>query len=213
MLLRACVAAAVVATGSGCGVDRTPTSDLSIAFEAKYDSGFEDLTADATLRDLSKNGLLYELGPDERLHVTFRGRSVERITPLESAPQADETITFTLERGGGDDVSVTGRFPPPITITSPASGKASEELLVTWSPTSTDAMRWRAYESCRLVSNDGPIREDVGSLAFPPNVFAGCSSPLDLLLFRQRRLTMDTRAATTTLTMEQVQHIDVRLEP
>jgi hypothetical protein len=150
--------------------------------------------------------------PYEGIHkvaVTFRGHELtldydgtidppyQTTIPLESDLAEGEPMTFVLERADEAPVVAAATAPADFVIAPPASTRATDPVLVTWSPTSSDPMQWAADPRCvaDIGYADGPIPQDTGSIEFPPGVLARldlptkCTTSLAIGRFRESRAT------------------------
>lgn len=223
MLVRVCLATAIVSAGCDDGI---ATSEISANLVARFDES--ELEVEVSLSPD------YVVSAGESLYITFRGARIGlqplrypegtyeslfekygATTAVDSVVQADETLTMTLERADGEVVEVTAAVPPPFMVTAPETSPAAQGVTVTWTPTSSDAMAWRGNYGCAYAPWDGPIREDMGSLTFPADLFELCgSAELSLSIDRTRTvIEADTRFEYARAQIVQTQHAVVELTP
>jgi len=116
----------------------------------------------------------FVLDPEDELVATLRGEShvlVANTVVLDlGTPLAEEELlVVALHRNAGAGAftaQVMIPASPVVTAGSPAS--LSQELMVTWAPSGTDAeLAWSVDAPC--AAGNGPLRADPGALTIPAN--------------------------------------------
>jgi len=188
MLFRiAAVASALLVTGCA---EQSQISRMSAAIEVVIAD--QTLRASASVYDGSEP---YVVQPADHLAVAVQGQAIELTYgesneaffgrpyygtgPLVQPVAADEPVEMTLDRGA-DHGSIVGTAPMPLVLDAPATIASGAELVITWSPSSSDPMKWYAG------SDQGVIAEDVGTVTFPPDAIPMPGSTLELQLQRFR---------------------------
>jgi hypothetical protein len=191
------VVASACSTLLGCADSRPSTSQLSARMEVEIGDRVIDISIQ--LLDLTDESVptWYLIEPDEHVLVSYRDTVVDLLAGevyhgrigITDVVGGDEVIALTLDRGSAGTTTVIATTPPPLTINVPATVRASDEVLVTWSPTSFDHMEW--YSS---PWSFGPVRDDPGMLAIPPGVVAPVALEYEydvmLTLVRERSATL-----------------------
>lgn len=74
-----------------------------------------------------------------------------------------------------------------LVLDGPATITSGADLVITWSPSSADPMKWYARERNGIDSDEGAIDDDVGMLTFPCDVIATLCTPDSILELKLQR--------------------------
>jgi hypothetical protein len=179
-----------------------------------------DFTASVNGTTLTLSMQLRAAGSDdiEGVHAQFRGQDIAIEAPyvtsvsLDSEVAEAEPIVFSL-----GETSVAVIAPADFAIAPPAPTPASQPVVVTWSPTSSDPMHWSADRTCAAPGdyNEGPIPQDTGRIEFPPGVLsfksqlASCTLTLELDRMRSNLTAPQPLGSTATFTRVHTTAVEV----
>jgi hypothetical protein len=122
----------------------------------------------------------------------YYGRPYYGTGALAQPVGVDEPVTMTLNRAG-DTISTAGTAPTALVLKAPTTIASGVDLLITWSPSSSDPMKWYGRGLNGTGSDQGAIDEDIGTLVLPHDVIAtlcapGSSLELELQRFRSAEI-------------------------
>jgi len=206
---------------SGC-TDRTHKSKMSAAIEVVISE--QTLRASASLFDGSEP---YIVEPSEQLTVgihdqtialtydlnyeLYYGRPYYGTGLLTQPVAADEPVEMTLDRAQ-DSESIAGTAPMPIALEAPATIASGTDLVITWSASSSDRMKWYARELNRMSSHEGTIDKDTGTMTLTCDVIASLCTPdshLELTLQRFRSAEVEGKFAIGSVTVRRFDRVEI----
>jgi len=182
---------ASVSIMSGC-TDSAQSSGIRAAVEVVIAD--DALRASASIYDGSAP---YVISPSEHLTVgvhdqtidltygenntIYFGRPYFGTGALAQPVAGDEPVTLTLERAE-DSRSFAGTAPAELVLEAPATVATGADLVITWSPSSSDPMRWYAG------SDQGTIDDGAGTMTFPYDVITTWGTPGSTVELELQRL-------------------------
>lgn len=193
-------------------------------------AAIEVVIADQTLRasaSLYDGSEPYILEPTDRLTVgvhdqaieltygenneIYYGRPYYGTGALTQAVAADEPVEMTLDRAG-HEASIAGTAPTALALQAPPTIASGADLVITWSPRSSDPIKWYARRLNGIASVEGALDEDLGTLTLSHDVIATLCTPgstLELELQRFRSVEADGELGIGSVTVRRFARAEI----